>query len=255
MFSARTALTASTLPKLGQPARDGDDLAMAPRERKTDPPLEIAELCVSRLTTALRDACPDLVEPDDASFAMRAHGETHRPAKTRALAEALEIAIPCRNELRDPMWQLRRKVATSTIDLLDEVTKWVALAAPLVDYNLEREAKYGAPAQLFPASLIPSFVVVAHSTLGCVARLTSIQLMNPDTHSRGRPPDHVVNDVTRILDGAGFSVYEITGITEKVNDGPARKRVGNRLNEMKRTEKRRAGKRGDLSARAGSPGR
>ena len=47
------------------------------------------------------------------SLAMRVHGDHEFPKKTRALAEALSIAVPSRNELLDPQWLLRREVAAS----------------------------------------------------------------------------------------------------------------------------------------------
>jgi hypothetical protein len=243
----------STLPKLGQPANDGDDRAVARKRKSTRAPLEASELCVARLTSALRGACPDLTKadaPDEMSLAIRAHGDHKFPKKTRALGEALSIAVPSRNELRDPMWLLRREVAAATDVLLRKTTEWRELIGPIVQHNLEREARLGPLARMFPATFIPWLVSFIDGGMGFVAHLTDLQLLNPDTRSRGRPPDHVQNDVTRILDRAGFSVSEIAGLTEKVNDRDARKRVRNRLNEMKRTRKRRAGKREVLSAQA-----
>jgi hypothetical protein len=229
----------------------GDDPFVARKvHRKTELPLVSAERCVDRLTAALHTECPDLAEQAVIDLALRAMNEKSRSKKTRALAEALSIAVPSRNELRDPLWRLRREAAATTDLLMRQTQEWAALVAPIVDHNLKRESQLGPQARIFPATFIPWLVSFVHGAMGFVAHLTDLQLLNPDTRSRGRPPDHVKDDVTRILDRAGFSIGEIAEITEEANNRDARKRVRNRLNEMKRTRERRAGKRGDLSAQA-----
>ena len=117
----------------------------------------------------------------------------------------------------------------------------MTVAKPLVEYNVEREKKYGIAANLFTASLLPWLAAFVHGGIIHIARLTDLQLLHPAARSRGQPPHHVRNDVTVLLNREKLSVSEITAVTERVNDVAARKRVRNRITELGRHRRRRAG--------------
>lgn len=217
-------------------------------ERKTDTPLAVATLCVRRLTSALRAACPDLREAfredrsDAHAIAMQVMSQKQRPKRTRVIAEALVIAVPQRNELRDPKWLLRREAAAATQELGVRSQKWLQLVEPIARYHVRRNQKLGQASTVFPAHMIPWLMSVV---FGAIAHLTTIidaQFLNADPRTRGRPPDRVKEDITQILARAKFSTSEICALTEPTNDRAARARVRNRVRESigKRAEKRQA---------------
>lgn len=210
-------------------------------DRKTETPLEIAELCVDRLVAAIRSTCPGRNADNLLELSLLVMNDKTCPEKARALARALQLALTARDELRDPNWERRRAAAAATDVLLRELEEWMTVVKPLVEYNVEREKSYGPAANVFTMSFLPWLVAFIHGGIFHVSVLADLQLLHPDTRSRGQPPHHVRNDVTRLLNREKLSVSEITAVTERVNDVAARKRVRNRITELSRHRHRRAG--------------